>query len=51
MRFVLQGNKSKIKQDEKQREIALTEEDIGRINERIELVNKTVYWMTNLFYW
>ena len=37
----LQENKSKIKQDEKQKQIALIEEDIGRINERIELVNNT----------
>ena len=28
--------------DERQKQIALIEEDIGRINERIELVNKTV---------
>ena len=33
----LQENKSKIKQDERQKQIALIEEDIGRINERIDL--------------
>ena len=38
----MQENKSKIKQDEKQKQIALVEEDIGRINKRIELINKTV---------
>ena len=31
-----------MKQDEKQKQIALIEEDIGRINERNELLNKTV---------
>ena len=31
----LQANKSKIKQDEKQKQIALIEEAIGRINKRI----------------
>ena len=41
-RVYLQENKSKIKQDEKQKQIALIEEDIGRINERNELLNKTV---------
>ena len=30
-----------MKQDEKQKRIALIKEDIGRINERIEPVNKT----------
>ena len=38
----LQENKSKIKQDEKRKQISLIEEDIGRISERIELVYKTV---------
>ena len=38
----LQENKSNTKQDEKQKQIALIEEGICRINERIELVNKTV---------
>ena len=32
--------KSKIKQDEKQKQIALIKEDIGRINERTEFLNK-----------
>ena len=32
--------KSKTKQDEKQKQIALIKEDIGRINERTELLNK-----------
>ena len=32
--------KSKIKQDQKQKQIALTKEDIGRINERTEFLNK-----------
>ena len=35
-------NANTIKQAGKQKQIALIEEDIGRINERIELVNKTV---------
>ena len=38
----LQENKSNTKQDEKQKQIALIEEGICRINERIELVSKTV---------
>ena len=45
----LQGNKSKIKQDEKQKQIALIEEDSGRINKRIELVNKTVSLLDDEF--
>ena len=45
----LQENKSKIKQDEKQKQIALIEDDIGRINERIELVNKTVSLLDDEF--
>ena len=45
----LQENKSKIKQDEKQKQIALIEEDIGRINERIELINKTVSLLDDKF--
>ena len=32
--------KSKIKQDEKQKKIALIKEDIGSINERTEFLNK-----------
>ena len=32
--------KSKTKQDEKQKQIALIKEDIGRINERTEFLNK-----------
>ena len=32
--------KSKVKQDEKQKQIALIKEDIGRINERTEFLNK-----------
>ena len=44
-----QENKPKIKQDEKQKQIALIEEDIGRINERIELVNKTVSLLDDEF--
>ena len=38
----LQENKFNTKQDEKQKQIALIEEGICRINERTELVNKTV---------
>ena len=45
----LQENKSKIKQDEKQKQIALIEEDIDRINERIELVNNTVSLLDDKF--
>ena len=45
----LQENKSKIKQDEKQKQIALIEEDIGRISERIELINKTVSLLDDKF--
>ena len=45
----LQGNKSKIKQDEKQKQIALIEEDSGRINKRIELVYKTVSLLDDEF--
>ena len=37
----MQENQSRMKQDEKKKRIALIKEDIGRINERIELVNKT----------
>ena len=46
----LQQNKSKIKQNEKQKQIALIEEDIGRINKRIELVNKTISLLDDEFY-
>ena len=45
----LQENKSKIKQDEKHKQIALIEEHVGRINERIELVNKTVSLLDDEF--
>ena len=45
----LQENKSKIKQDENQKQIALIEETIGRINERIELANKTVSLLDDEF--
>ena len=45
----LQESKSEIKQDEKQKQIALIEEDIDRINERIELVNKTVSLLDDEF--
>ena len=45
----LQQNKSKIKQNEKQKQIALIEENIGRINKWIELVNKTVSSLDNKF--
>ena len=45
----LQESKSEIKQDEKQKQIALIEEDIDRINERIELVNKTVNLLDDEF--
>ena len=45
----LQENKSKIKQNEKQKQIALIEEDIDRINERIELVNQTVSLLDDKF--
>ena len=38
----MQENKSKIKQNEKQKQIALIKKDIGMINQRIGLVNKTV---------
>ena len=46
----LQQNKSKIKQNEKQKQIALIEVDIGRINKRIELVNKTISLLDDEFY-
>ena len=45
----LQENKPRIKQDIKQKQIALIEEDIGRINERIELVKKTVSLLDDEF--
>ena len=45
----LQESKSEIKQDEKQKQIALIEEGIDRINERIELVNKTVSLLDDEF--
>ena len=45
----LQENKSKIKQNEKQKQIALIEEDIDRINERIELVNQAVSLLDDKF--
>ena len=46
----LQQNKSKVKQNEKQKQIALIEEDISRINKRIELVNKTISLLDDEFY-
>ena len=45
----LEENKSKIKQDENQKQIPLIEEDIGTINERIELVSKTVSLLNDKF--
>ena len=45
----MQENQSRMKQDEKQKRIALIKEDIGRINERIELVNKTESFLDNEF--
>ena len=45
----LQENKSKVNQDEKQKQIALIEEGIDRINERIALVNRAVSLLDDEF--
>ena len=49
MKFICKKINLKKNQNENQKQIALIEEDIGRINEKIELVNKRISLLDDEF--
>ena len=49
MKFICKKINLKKKQNENQKQIALIEEDIGRINEKIELENKRISLLDDEF--